>query len=87
MRGVVGHQISVLGRHATLRDMSDERTVSCGNRTYVIKRFEDHLIALCDEGGKVVAGWPLTAFWPDVDLTEKTDEEWCAMIAEIRRAK
>ncbi|MFQ6044846.1 MAG: hypothetical protein ACE5PT_00620 [Gemmatimonadales bacterium] len=67
--------------------MSEQRTVTCGSRKYIIKRFEDHLIALCDESGKVLAGWPLTAFWPDVRLSDKSDEEWCAMIAHIRRAK
>ena len=67
--------------------MSDRRTVTCGNKTYVIQRFEDRLFALCDEGGQVLLGWPLTAFWPDVALEQKTEEEWCALIAHIRRAK
>ncbi len=62
---------------------STTRKITCANRPYVIRRFKDGVFALYDEAGKLIAGWPLTALWPDQALTEKTDEEWCNLIRGI----
>ncbi len=62
---------------------SGVRKITCGNRTYVIRRFEDGIFAVYDEAGKLLAGWPLTAVWPNQPLTAHTDEEWCALIRGI----
>jgi hypothetical protein len=62
---------------------SQVRKVGCGNRTYVIRRFADGIFAVYDEGGRLLAGWPLTAVWPDQPLTAQKDEDWCALIRGI----
>jgi len=62
---------------------SEVRKVSCGGRTYVIRRFADGVFALFDEAGKLLAGWPLTAFWPNQPLSAQTDEDWCALIRRM----
>jgi hypothetical protein len=58
----------------------EERQVSCGGRTYVLRRFPDKLVAIYDTSGKLLAGWPLTALWPDLALSEQTEEQLCANI-------
>ncbi len=62
---------------------SEVRQIACGNRPYVIRRFADGIFAVYDEGGRLLAGWPLTAFWPNQPLSAKTDEEWCNLIRGI----
>jgi hypothetical protein len=68
---------------APVAQESEVRKVGCGNRTYVLRRFADGIFAVYDEAGKLLAGWPLTAVWPDQPLTAKTDEDWCALIRGI----
>jgi hypothetical protein len=58
----------------------EERQVSCGGRVYVLRRFPDKLVAVYDTTGKLLAGWPLTAIWPDVPLSEQTEEQLCSNI-------
>ena len=62
---------------------SQARKIACGNRTYVIRRFADGVFAVYDEAGKLLAGGPLTAVWPNQPLTAQTDEDWCALIRRI----
>jgi hypothetical protein len=62
---------------------SASRQIVCANRPYVIRRFEDGVFAVYDDAGKLLAGWPLTALWPDQALSAKTDEEWCGLIRGI----
>jgi hypothetical protein len=62
---------------------SETRQIVCASRPYVIRRFGDGVFAVYDETGKLVAGWPLTALWPDQPLSAKTDEEWCHLIRAI----
>jgi hypothetical protein len=62
---------------------SETRQIVCANRPYVIRRFGDGVFAVYDETGKLLAGWPLTALWPDQALSGKTDEEWCSLIRAI----
>ncbi|MBI3082515.1 MAG: hypothetical protein HYY94_06375 [Gemmatimonadetes bacterium] len=62
---------------------SEVRKIACGNRTYVIRRFADGIFAVYDEAGKLLAGWPLTAVWPNQPITAQTDEDWCALIRRI----
>ena len=59
------------------------RKVTCGGRAYVVRRFADGIFAVYDEHGRLLAGWPLTAFWPQQPLGSKTDDEWCALIRAI----
>ena len=59
------------------------RKVTCGGRVYVVRRFADGIAALYDEHERLLAGWPLTAFWPQEALGVKTDAEWCALIRAI----
>ena len=59
------------------------RKVTCGGKAYVVHRFSDGIHALYDEQGRLLAGWPLTAFWPPEPLDGKTDEDWCARIRAI----
>ncbi len=62
---------------------SQSRRVTCGGKVYVVRRFADGIAAVYDEHGRLLAGWPLTAFWPPEPLNSKTDEEWCALIRAI----
>jgi len=68
---------------ALVAQESEIRKVACGNRTYVLRRFADGIFAVYDEAGKLLAGWPLTAVWPDQPLTARSDEDWCALIRGI----
>ncbi len=58
----------------------EERQVSCGGKTYILKRFPDKLVAVYDASGKLLAGWPLTATWPDLPLSDQTEEQLCGNI-------
>ncbi len=62
---------------------SEVRQITCGNRPYVIRRFADGIFAVYDEGGRFLAGWPLTALWPNQSLTAGSDEEWCDLIRGV----
>ena len=66
---------------ATQGDQS--RKVTCGGRVYVLRRFADGISAVYDDNGRLLAGWPLTAFWPREPLEGRTDEEWCGRIRAI----
>jgi hypothetical protein len=62
---------------------SETRQVMCANRPYLIRRFGDGVFALYDDTGRLLAGWPLTALWPDQALSAKNDEDWCNLIRAI----
>jgi hypothetical protein len=62
---------------------SQSRRLTCGGKVYVVRRFADGISALYDEHGRLLAGWPLTAFWPREPLASKTDDEWCALVRAI----
>ncbi len=62
---------------------SETRKVVCGGRVYVLRRFADGIFAVYDETGRLLAGWPLTAFWPAQSLNSETDEHWCGLIRRI----
>jgi hypothetical protein len=64
---------------------TEEREVTCGGRTYTVRRFPDGLVALYDKGGKLVAGWPQTSLWPPDSLAEKPDEALCAQIKKLQQ--
>ncbi len=68
---------------APVAQESESRQVTCGSRPYVIRRFADGIFAVYDEAGRLLAGWPLTAFWPNQPLTANTDEDWCNLIRSI----
>jgi hypothetical protein len=59
------------------------RPVTCGGRRYVVRRFDDGIFAVYDDAGRLLAGWPLTAFWPSQSLSAKADDDWCALIRAI----
>jgi hypothetical protein len=61
----------------------ESRKLTCGGKVYVLRRFADGIFAVYDEHGRLLAGWPLTAFWPREPLGSKTDEEWCALVRAI----
>lgn len=63
-----------------------ERLVRCGKRTYLICRFVDGLVAVYDETGRPVAGWPVTAEWPQLALDGSDDERWCRVLEGLHRA-
>jgi hypothetical protein len=65
---------------ADAAQQGDSRQVTCGGRVYVLRRFADGIVALYDENDRLLAGWPLTAFWPPEPLDSRADEEWCARI-------
>jgi hypothetical protein len=65
---------------ADAAQQGDSRKVTCGGRVYVLRRFADGIVALYDENERLLAGWPLTAFWPPAPLSSKADEDWCALI-------
>jgi hypothetical protein len=58
----------------------DSRKVTCAGRVYILRRLADGIVALYDENERLLAGWPLTAFWPPEWLGSKADEEWCALL-------
>ena len=64
---------------------TEEREVTCGGRTYTVRRFADGLVAVYDKGGKLVAGWPLTSLWPPDSLSEQPDEALCGHIKKLQQ--
>jgi len=57
--------------------------VTCGGRVYRLRRFADGIFAVYDDSGRLLAGWPLTAFWPDRSLQAESDDHWCNLIRRI----
>jgi hypothetical protein len=50
---------------------------------YRLRRFADGIFAVYDDSGRLLAGWPLTAFWPDRSLQAESDDHWCNLIRRI----
>lgn len=62
---------------------TEEREVTCGGRTYLIRRFPDGVIGLYDKSGRLTAGWPVTAQWQMRSLIEESEADLCAQIRRL----
>ncbi len=67
--------------------MANTRVVLSGRRRYTIKLFDDGAIGIYDGKEVLIAGWPETALLNNAWLQTKTDEEWCDLLAKLRRLR
>ncbi len=65
--------------------MVDTREIQCNGKQFLVKRFPDDVIGVFDPAGKMIVGWPETTVLVKAAALEMSDEEFCKILARLRR--
>ncbi len=65
--------------------MDDAREIQCGGKRFTVKRFPDGVLGIFDPTGRMVVGWPETTVFGTRSIEEGGDDEWCALLARVRK--
>lgn len=65
--------------------MSETREIQCGSKRFTIKLYDDAVIGIYDDAGRMILGWPETTVLATPDAMQRSDEEWCERLGKLRK--
>ena len=67
--------------------MTEQRVISCGGRTYLVRRDEDQDVRVFDDLGELIFGAPITRPYGRRSVFARTAEEWRAIVRALNRGR
>jgi len=65
--------------------MAQSREIQCKGKSYRLTLFDDGVIGIFDGSGKLFLGWPETTVFDSARVMEKSDDEVCERLSQLRR--
>lgn len=76
---------SELGGRGSAAHMPERREFECKSKTYTLTLYDDGVVGIYDSAGKLFLGWPETVILEPATVMQKSDEEICQKLSELRR--
>jgi hypothetical protein len=65
--------------------MPQSREIECKGKAFTLRLFDDGVVGIYDGSGKLFLGWPETTVLDGARVMEKSDDEVCEQLTQLRK--
>lgn len=67
--------------------MEQSREIRCGQHTLLVRVYDDDVIGVFDESGRMILGWPETTVLGGREILQRSEQELCEQLGRLRKLR